>query len=223
MFKSSTKHVTQTAAALALAASLIACGGVTTAGETDPTANEESPWAIFSFGDEAEPITLPAGTPIRVQTTSTLSTAANNSGEEFVATLVDPIIVGETTIAEAGSTVVGVITNADKGGRVKGVASIGITLLSLDTVSGTTDIQTTSYAIRAKKTHGKDAQKIGIGAGVGALIGGVTGGGKGAAAGAGLGGGAGTGAVLATRGDAATIPAESTVTVELQQPVTVTP
>ncbi len=105
--------------------------------------------------------------------------------------------------------------------RVKGVAQIGVTLVSPETSTDDIDIETDSYVVSAKKTHGKDAKKIGIGAGVGAAIGAIAGGGSGAAKGAGLGAGAGTGAVLATRGDQVVIPAESIVSFRLAAPISV--
>ncbi len=116
----------------------------------------------------------------------------------------------------------GVITDADPGKRVKGVASIAVRLDSLTLADGdTVKLTTSTFRRQAKSTKGKDAKKIGIGAGVGAAIGAIAGGGKGAAIGAGVGGGAGTGAVLATRGDPAVIPAETSVRVTLRAPVTV--
>jgi len=178
---------------------------------------------FFSFltGPSTEPVEIPAGTALRVRTTTTLSTAANSTGESFVGSLEEPLVVNGKTIAEKGAAVSGRVVLADKGGRVKNVASIGVTADSLETVDGEVSIQTGNYVVAAKKTHGKDAQKIGIGAGVGAAIGAIAGGGDGALKGAGAGAGAGTGAVLATRGDPAVIGAESVISLSLEAPVTV--
>ena len=126
-------------------------------------------------------------------------------------------------IAKKGARVEGVIVDSDPGARVKGVASITVSLESLTLADGrTVRLSTSQFTRQAKTTKGKDAKKIGIGAGVGAAIGAIAGGGKGAAIGAGIGGGAGTGAVLATRGDPAVIPAETRVRVTLRSPVTIT-
>ncbi len=167
--------------------------------------------------------TLAEGHAISVYTVSTLSTKTNKPGEEFTATLAEPITDGEWVVAKKGGRVEGVIVDADPGGRVKDVATITVSLKSLTLADGRTVQLATSHFMReAKSTKGKDAKKIGIGAGVGAAVGAIAGGGKGAALGAGVGGAAGTGAVLATHGDPAVIPAETRVRVTLKSPVTIT-
>lgn len=167
--------------------------------------------------------TLAAERPIAVYTTSALSTSVNKTGERFSATLAEPIVDGEWTIARRGAPVEGVVVESDPGGRTKGVASITLALKQLTLADGrTVDLATSNVTEQANTSKGKDAKKIGIGAGLGAAIGAVAGGGSGAAIGAAVGGGAGTAAALATRGDPATVPSESLVTFVLTSPVTVT-
>jgi hypothetical protein len=167
--------------------------------------------------------TLDAERPLAVFTTTTLSTKTSETGEKFIATLAEPIVDGDWVIAKKGARVEGVIVDSDPGARVKGVASIAVTLESLALADGrTVPITTSRYTREAKSTKKKDATKIGIATGVGAAIGAIAGGGKGAAIGAGVGGGAGTGAVLATRGDPAVIPAETRVRFTLRSPLTIT-
>ncbi len=189
----------------------------------DASNNGFNPLRMLGLAKEPTPAaTVPAGQKLRVRTTSTLSTKSNAAGETFVGTLEDAVMDGERVVFPAGSTVTGRITFADEGGRVKGVASIGVELSQLETPDGDVVPVNTSVVVRqAKKTHTKDAQKIGIGAGAGALIGVIAGGGKGAAKGAGVGAGAGTGAVLATRGDPAVISAETVLSFELAETLTV--
>ena len=156
-------------------------------------------------------------------TTSTLSTKKNKSGDSFVATLARPIADGDWLIANRGATVEGVIVNSDPGGRVKGVASIAVKLTRLTLADGRkVELATSPVTRQARTTKKKDAAKIGIGAGIGAAIGAIAGGGKGAAIGAAAGGGAGTATVLATRGDPATISAESQLTFRLNSPARIT-
>jgi hypothetical protein len=167
--------------------------------------------------------TLAAQTTIAVYTTSALSTAVNKTSERFSATLAEPIVDGDWTIARRGAPVEGVVVDADPGGRTKGVASITLALTQLMLADGRTiDVVTSNVTEQANTSKGKDAKKIGIGAGIGAAIGAVAGGGSGAAIGAALGGGAGTAAALATRGDPATVPTESLVTFVLTSPITIT-
>ena len=229
-FQFSKKHYAACVLVLALAAG---CGGAQDETEAEisspnPPAEEASsgfnPLRALGLAEEPPPppATVTAGQKIRVRTTSTLSTKSNSSGETFVGTLEDAVMDGERVVFPAGSTVTGRITFADKGGRVKGVASIGVELAQLESSSGEAIPVNTAVVVRqAKKTHTKDAQKIGIGAGAGALIGAIAGGGDGAAKGAGVGAGAGTGTVLATRGDPAVIPAETVLTFELSDSVNV--
>jgi hypothetical protein len=166
--------------------------------------------------------TLKAGTPLSVWTTSTLSTKSNKTGEAFSATLAEAIVYKDWVIAKKGAPVRGVIVESDPGGRVKGTASLSVTINSLTLADGrTVKLAVDSAGQAAKSTKGKDAKKIGIATGVGAAIGAIAGGGSGAAIGAAVGGGAGTAHTLATRGAAATIPAETELTFVLREPITI--
>ncbi|MEK6300754.1 MAG: hypothetical protein AABO41_08545 [Acidobacteriota bacterium] len=166
--------------------------------------------------------TIAAGRPISIHTSNTLSTKANRAGDSFVGTLANAIVDRDWVIAKRGATVHGVVTNSDPGGKVKGVASLTLVVKRLQLADGrNVEVSTSSFTREAKTTTKKDAIKIGGGAVAGAVIGAIVGGKKGAAIGAGVGGGAGTGAVLATRGDPATIPAETALTFRLRAPVTV--
>ncbi|MEX2262990.1 MAG: hypothetical protein WD696_13625 [Bryobacteraceae bacterium] len=165
-------------------------------------------------------MTLEQGAKLAVRTTTTLSSKTSQTGETFTATLEEPIVEGATVFAPKGSKVEGTVVESDQGGRVKGVAGISVRLARLYLPNGSVvDLQTSPVARRARTTKKKDATKVGVGAGIGAAIGAIAGGGRGAAVGAAVGGGAGTGAVLATRGDAAVIPAESILTFTLAEPV----
>ena len=157
-----------------------------------------------------------------MRTTTALSTKTHKAGDTFTASLVDPLVEGDWVIAPKGSTVKGRITEADEGGRVKGVARLAIQLTQFETGDGQTiRISTNARAREAKTTKKKDATKVGIATGIGAGIGAIVGGKKGAGIGAATGAGAGTGVVLATRGDPAVFPSETVLTFRLRTPVTV--
>lgn len=167
--------------------------------------------------------TLPAGSRIAVRTTSALTTKDHQAGHRFQATLTEPLEVDGYVIAPRGAAVTGEVAESDPGGRVKGVASIAVRLVSMETAGGeTVAISTGAFGKDAPTSKKKDAAKVGIGAGVGAAIGAIAGGGRGAAIGAAAGGAAGTGAVVATRGDPAVIPSETVLTFTLNNSVTVT-
>lgn len=166
--------------------------------------------------------TLRTGRALSVYTSSALSTKSNQTGEKFVGTLAEAIAEDGWVIAKRGARVEGVIVESDPGARVKGLASITVSLESVTLADGrTVKLDTSAYRREANSSKGKDAKKIGVATGVGAAIGAIAGGGKGAAIGAGVGGGAGTGAVLATRGDPAVIPAETRIRFTLESPVTI--
>lgn len=166
--------------------------------------------------------TIPAGTAIRIQTTAQVRSDRNTTGSIFAATLAEPIVINGYTVAARGAEVEGIVANADPGGRVKGVATIAIGARSVMMADGRRlPIQTQTRTFEANQSRGKDAAKVGIASGVGAAIGAIAGGGRGAAIGAGAGAAGGTGVALATRGDPARVPAESTIELSLSAPVRV--
>ncbi len=167
--------------------------------------------------------TLVQGTIIPVRTTAELSTAKLANGSTFDGLLESDLRSGETVIAKAGSRVTCVVVLSDPGGRVKGTASLAVAARSVVGVRGNViALKTDSYTTDAESTKKKDAVRTGIATGVGAIIGGIAGGGSGAAQGAGAGAAAGVGVNLATRGAAATIPAETLIEFHLTMPATVT-
>jgi hypothetical protein len=181
--------------------------------EPQPEAKPEPPPRVY---------TIKTGTHLRVFTTSTLSTKSNKTGETFTATLAEPIEHDGWVIAKRGAHVRGVIVDSDQGGRVKGTASLAVTINRLTLADGrTVTLAVDAVGQEAKSTKGKDAKRIGIATGVGAAIGAIAGGGSGAAIGAGIGGGAGAAHTMATRGAPAVIPAETELTFALSKSITV--
>lgn len=154
-------------------------------------------------------ITLPAGTPLRVVLQTGVGSDTSAPGSEFSAVLADPVVIDGRTVLEKGAAVVGRVTDVKKSGRVKGRASISLTLTSLVRDNKNIPIATQTYVGVARSTRKRDVAVIGGAAGVGAAIGAIVGGGKGAATGAAIGGAGGTGTVLATRGADVHFPPES--------------
>jgi hypothetical protein len=167
--------------------------------------------------------TLKAGTLIPVRVIDGLSSDRSMPGDQFAASLDQPLVVDGFVIAERGARLEGRVVGSDKGGKVKGVASISVELTRLHTSDGqTVAINTDAFVREAETSKKTDAAKVGAGAAIGAAIGAIAGGGKGAAIGAGVGGGAGAGDVLLTRGKAAAIPSETRISFRLREPVTLT-
>jgi hypothetical protein len=166
--------------------------------------------------------TIPAGTVIPVRNTRELSTKTLAEGSVFDCVLERALVVDGTTLARSGAHVTGVVVSSDQGGRVKGVASMLVTIRSITGVnSQPIQVRADSYGAQADTSKGKDAARTGILAGAGAVVGAIAGGGKGAAIGAGAGAATGVGVNAATRGKAAVIPAETLMEFRLSSPVTV--
>ena len=165
---------------------------------------------------------IPAGTVIPVRTTTELSTSQLATGSTFTAVLERDLSVGGTVLAAQGAEVTGVVVSSDPGGRVKGVASLDVTIRSVAGRKGhTIPLKADGYGVVAKKDTGRDMKRTGIMTGAGAVVGAIAGGGKGAAIGAGAGAAAGVGTNMATRGKAAVIPAETLMEFRLSAPSTV--
>jgi hypothetical protein len=168
-------------------------------------------------------VTVPAGTVLPIELSTTVGSATSQVEDQVRGTIRKAVIVDGIEAIPAGSTVSGVVTEADRSGRVKGLARVAFRFSSLD-VKGDVErvtIRTNTIAREAEATKKKDAAKIGGGAAAGAVIGGILGGGGGAAKGAAIGGAAGTGVVLSTRGKEITVPAGTSVSTKLTEPVTV--
>lgn len=172
---------------------------------------------------EPHKVTIPAGTLLTVRLSESLSSAKNQAGDSFTASLDQPLVVDGFVIAERGSRLEGRILEAEQAGRVRGVASLAIHLVRLHTSDGQdVRLQTEKFVKQGPTSTGEDVKKVGAGAAIGAAIGAIAGGGKGAAIGAGVGGAAGTGTVMATRGKAAVLPSETRISFRLQEAVTLT-
>jgi hypothetical protein len=134
-----------------------------------------------------------------------------------------PIVVNGQTVLPAGTRVSGVVTDARRSGKVKGLAHVGVRFDTLVPPGGDERyrIRTAAVGRTAQSTKKKDALEIGAPAAGGAIIGAIVGGKKGAAIGTAAGGGAGTAVVLSTRGKEVHLPKGSALTLRLSEPVTI--
>jgi hypothetical protein len=165
-------------------------------------------------------ITIPSGTRLRVTLIDGVSSNQSSSGDQFMASLADPVVINGKTVLAKGTKVRGRVVDATESGRVKGRASIQLKLTNIVRNNAPdVAISTKTFSAVAEATKKRDAAIIGGGAGLGAAIGAIAGGGKGAAVGAAVGGGAGTGTVLATKGKEIHYPPETRLTFTLSQSV----
>ena len=182
-------------------ASLIGCNrepGAASADSTAPSAAVADKQLNKQFPEAR--VMVPAGTRLRIALTDAVSSDRSRPGDSFLGVLAEPIVIDGKMAFEKGTKVRGLVVDAKESGRVKGRASIQLTLTEIVRSGNPINISTKTYSAVAEPTKKRDAAIIGGGAGLGAAIGALAGGGKGALIGAGIGGGAGTGTVLATKG-----------------------
>jgi hypothetical protein len=167
-------------------------------------------------------LTIPAGTVIQVRTTDWLSSEKSQTGDEFIATLVQPIVVDGWVVMRRNQTLSGHVTDAKKAPRGGGVSKLQLDLNQLTLVDGQLlPVQTTLLNASAGSSNGRYAAAIGLTTGTGAAIGAGFGGGPGAAIGAGAGFVAGVAGVLFTRSKPTIIPPEDILTFRLEHPLTI--
>ena len=146
------------------------------------------------------------GTPIQVQLLTPLDTGTASAGQEFSATLAQPVSAGNT-VWPKGTQVKGKVVEAVSSGRLQRPASITLQLTQI----GNSPVVTEPEQIDGKSHAGRNAGLILGGAAAGAILGDIAGGGKGAAIGAAAGAGAGTLTAIATGKREIVLRAETTL------------
>jgi hypothetical protein len=177
--------------------------------------------AAYQNRAEAIKIDVPAGTQLHLRLNQTLDTGRNRPGDPFTATLDSPVMVQEKTAIPTGTEFHGHVTAASPSGRLESRGQLAVTLDSFE-INGET------YSVNASSRHwftGSHKKRnwilIGGGAGLGALVGGLAGGGKGLLIGSAAGAGAGTAGAALTGRKNVSLPAETPITLSLQEPITV--
>lgn len=171
--------------------------------------------------DRQTPVTVPEQTPIHVTLDQAVASNQNRPGDHFEATVSEPVVIEGKTVIPAGARAEGLVVDARHSGRLKGRARLELALQSIE-VNGTDyDIRTTSSQRFGKGHKKRNWAWIGGGAGGGALIGALAGGGEGALIGGPVGAGAGTTVALLTGKKDIRLQAETPLTFELAQQVTI--
>jgi hypothetical protein len=170
---------------------------------------------------EGETVTIPAGTEIMVRMVDTVDSSKNQIGDQFQASLEDPLVVGDTVVAPKGADVYGRLEEVKSAGHIAGKSDLKLALTGIRINGNIQPIFTGDYDVAGKSRGKQTAKRAGGGAAVGAIIGAIAGGGKGAAIGAGVGAGAGTAVQVVTHGEQVKVPSETLLTFRLEQPLTV--
>jgi hypothetical protein len=178
--------------------------------------------ASASTDELPDVLVAPSGTVLTVQIDDSLSSSRNSVGDSFFGSLKQPLVIDGWVVARPGQTVSGQVVSANKAGRTRGTADLALELTEIVLVDGQqVPIQTQLVVNRGRESHEQDAATIAGATAVGSIIGAAIGQGKGAAIGAGVGAAAGTAGVLSTRGKAAEISPETTLTFRLDSPLAI--
>ncbi len=157
-------------------------------------------FSTLSFAAD-DAITLPAGSELRVELITTLSTKTNDAGDFWTAKVVEPIFGKGGEIVPEGSTVDGHVAYVKEPGRVKGKGEMRLIADSITTPdSSKYDIVASLQDAQGAKVKGEEgtiqgpgkdtkgtAVETGVGAAAGAGIGAIADGGTGALYGMGIG------------------------------------
>lgn len=185
------------------------------AASSKPAAREAAP--------RPRPIVVPADTVIAVVLDESLSSKTATSGQQFAATVSDPVEIDGRMAIPNHARATGIVKDAKAAGRFKGAASLELTLTSVEVNGVNYDVHT-SAPVQVGKGKGKrTAAMVGGGAGGGALIGGLAGGGKGAVIGGLIGAAAGTGGAGLTGKADIVLPAETPISFKLIDPLEIKP
>jgi hypothetical protein len=210
---------------LAIVASLlmllcISIGCSTKPSPYDETSDTSAPLKSSRWFGKKE-VTIPAGTIITVRLANAVGSKLSNSGDQFNASVATPVEVDSKVVVPSGAEASGKVVQAVPRGRFKGAAVLRLALESITIKGDSYDVHTSSVSRSLKGKGKRTAAMIGGGAGGGALIGGLAGGGKGALIGAAVGAGAGTAGAAYTGNKEIVLPAESTLSFKLTEPITV--
>ena len=168
-------------------------------------------------------LVVPADAVIGLQLESTVSSDRAKVEDAVDARVTRDVRVGGRVAIPAGSLVHGTVTEVERGGKMRERARLGIRFHTVVLAGGDRLNLRTDAITREGASPGREsAAKVGGAAVGGAILGAILGGRKGAAIGGAVGAGGGTAAVMAGEANVVTVPAGSTVSVRIQQPVTVT-
>jgi len=169
-------------------------------------------------------LTVPAGTELRLSLTSPLGSSLSHAGDTFTARITQAVVSGDRVVLPAGSIVHGLVSEAipARKGLSNKAGSLSLAFDRVATPDGNGAPMSAALTRAGAKSGKKTAGIIGGSAAGGALLGKVLGGNtKDAAVGSVLGGAIGTGVAAGTRGEDVEIPAGSSLTIKIDQPLTI--
>jgi hypothetical protein len=192
-------------------------------------APEPAPERVVDYDGPAErparrasSVTVPAGTTLEVHLLETVSSQTSQVGDSVRARVSGSVHEDGVNAIPAGSEVIGVVSDAQALRRVGGRARLAIDFTELVLPDGQTVPISASYSQIGKSETAKDAATIGGATAAGAILGKqIEKDRRGTVIGAIVGAAAGTAIATKTKGRQVTLPAGTSLSVSLQDSVTV--
>ncbi|HZT74543.1 MAG TPA: hypothetical protein VE996_12915 [Terriglobales bacterium] len=196
---------------------------------TNPEVARARPSGVYENG-----ILVEEGTLLQARLNNEISTKVSRPGDPFSATVSMPIWVGATLAIPAGSTLHGVVAEAQRGGLLHGGARLQ---LRYDTIEipgrgqyslhattagvgrGADAVNGSEGTIQHPNQNGQNVKRVVAPAAAGAIIGGIFGGGRGAAVLGGLGGAMGAAGVMVSRKRDLTLHIGEDIALRLDRPL----
>ncbi|MHB8411005.1 MAG: BON domain-containing protein [Candidatus Acidiferrales bacterium] len=171
-----------------------------------------------------QPVTaiFPAGTTVEIQMVDPVDSSVNHEGDEFQATLAQPLTWNGRVVVPAGTDIYLRLVSATKAGHYKGRTELNLQLVRLEFKGTQYPLVSTTYTVAGGSRGKNTAEKVGGVAALGAIIGAIAGGGKGAAIGAGVGAAGGGVYQGETKAKKVRIAPETKLDFKLDQPLNVT-
>jgi hypothetical protein len=178
-------------------------------------------------------LSVPEGTPLKVNLQTTISTFSSKVGDPFTGRLIDPVVIDGKTLIPAGATVEGRITKLSEPRRISGKPTIGIlpenlvmpdgqrfmlNAVLVDTNIPGSDVNEEGM-FKGSGHDRRDQIEVAGGTGAGMLVGGLAGGPAGLLIGGAIGAGATSGHWLAQH-RSAVLPSGTQLMMELSRPMT---
>jgi hypothetical protein len=155
---------------------------------------------------------IPRGTEISARLIDGIDSEINKVGDEFEASLEDPIVLGNDVVVQKGARAKVRLVEAKDSGKFKGRTELTLQLMSIVSEGKTIAIETSDVQQASGSRGARTAKSAAAVGAIGAIIGGIAGGGKGAAIGAAAGAGAGAGAQVLLDPQKVKVPSETVLT-----------
>ena len=177
--------------------------------------------AAATRAHQADLVTLPEGTAVHVRLDNALASNQARSGDQFSATVSEPVVEDGKTVIPQGAPARGLVVEARESGRLMGTPRLRLKLTEVEVGDKFYDLSTAS---NYRVGHGhlkRNLAWIGGGGAGGAVIGALAAGGKGALIGGPVGAGVGTAVAFMTGKRDIRLPAEAALTFHLANPVSI--